>query len=1822
MLCDGKTGRSATVIFRRCHTLAITLQLPQPHRIDSAVVYLHRHNSNYNVREVRLEALKGGLWLPLDSKPGFWGPYDPARADFQIKLEGRGMLATTLRLIFITSGILSISEIQLFGAPAQPPAPSKPAPAPAALSVRQADADGDGKLDAILENRFVRLVISPAAGGVVRSFICHGTGAEMACAQDPNFGLLREQLWKPRYFFADIPASIQTGRSADEAWVETRITGAGGIMAFTHTRKRIIFRRGLPVVQVDWEIRNDPSSMTPYEYGPWMHNWVGTPGAVSHYFVPTVEGVQEFTLVPGKLPRQANIWYWQPARGWMAIVSEGPSGSAPTGVAFVAPYENLACFYHWAGISSPAATAEWRHGLVTLQPGQSFKATYLIVPFFGLPRVDGVVAAPGQRPWAVVIAIEAKRSGTAAAEVTVRAFNAGAPADLLCEASAREYPRGAEKLLARRRLGPPWPGGRAAGSPPRGVSLIYSGTLQASAPLLVTCRILQAGRLLGAAERLINFAGARVAYRLQPLKPRRVRLESEAAQPLPRHDLQPSVATPHVAWGRPFDRGPLKVLVLCDDQNAREVIELAQRLDVQFRYVKFRTTRQKEWIWQGDRSIPSLEAAQKRLLDELSRPIDVIVLAGFDWQVHFTPQIRAKLAQKVRAGTGLIAIEPCNVPADDPLAPALGISDKDRPLGRLWRWRKTSSHYIVRGLFWPWDAPAFAELLPPTRRMGYARPPKGQVIAAFDDNFPLFVVSRFGNGRVVAATYDVLTHTMSYRGFSALTPIVSYRGRPLTDELVKFTWPYWEHWWVLLTRAIVWAAGREPAAQIAHLSCSIDERGHVVARARVDGKSPAPLELVLQLADRYGAPVTGGREQPQLRWLAAGPWTAEQFRSAGREAFNLLNYACRAVPVEAGREVQVDLGPARAGWNFVRAVLRRRDTGAHVDWALAAARFDNPQLCVQSLAVPRGQDPMTDCELLIQPGQPWARIFRPRRPLELEVALAGRAGSGTWKLKVELADCHNRVLYRAELPVGASAKQVRVRAAPPELRNMGLEWRVWLVRQAPGGEQVVDFARRRFIALPPRVWKRFTFTSWSVNFLTRCLWLQPFLLPIAEELGIDVGMTSSTELLSGKAYWSKWHNIRHSYIGLLDYPGRGVPSFRDKRFSEKAAKYAQTRDKKFLVREPCLNDPQYRQKLAEALVERIKEAGRLGFSYDYCMGDEMSLTHYTRYFDYCFSPHCLARFREWLKRRYRSLDELNRTWQTDFSSWDEVVPLTLDEARKRRNAAAWGEFRTFMNDTLADFYAFVQRTIRSVDPQAKCGLSGTQAPKPGNGMDWWKLSSAFSYYHSYNTGWSNEMRRSFARETGVMQSPYYAGYWQSGRGLEYNMFWCLLHDTKGISCWTTPLLIYPDFTLTEAGQDTRKLIHELRSGLWDFVRAGERLGDGIAIHYSQASINAALLMDHDRHIEQVREAWVRLLEDLGLQYDFVSYEQIEKGELLRKPRRYRVLILPESIAISPREVEQIRRFVRAGGTVIADGWCALADHRCRFLGRPALDDMFGISRGREQKPASTMTLGAKLAGQPLTLRLRPAETNIAAATARAFGGTGGVPVLLRASVGRGQAWYLNIDLSSWPLDRTSRSPNEASVRRAIAAVLASAGVRPAVTISAKSGRPPHVEVVRYRIGRCTILGLLRDKSDRQDDVVTASWGTKLHVYDLRAHTYLGRRSSLSLPMSPGECRLLLLSPSRLPAPSVKLAARRISRGQAVRLQVAAAGRGPCPLPVRLTVIGPDGRELSDYSRNLLVGSRPISVAFTTALNDPTGRWRIVARCLASGRAAAAELEVH
>ena len=198
--------------------------------------------------------------------------------------------------------------------------------------------------------------------------------------------------------------------------------------------------------------------------------------------------------------------------------------------------------------------------------------------------------------------------------------------------------------------------------------------------------------------------------------------------------------------------------------------------------------------------------------------------------------------------------------------------------------------------------------------------------------------------------------------------------------------------------------------------------------------------------------------------------------------------------------------------------------------------------------------------------------------------------------------------------------------------------------------------------------------------------------------------------------------------------------------------YTATRDKKRLVRNPCFDDPAFWEALTGRLeAEAERNAHRQPLLYD--LRDEPSIGAYTNPMDYCFCPHTLRAFREWLRKRYGSLAALNTEWGTTFANWNDVVPFTTYEikdreradlaARRPENFAPWADHREYMDWSFARALDRMRSIIREHDQQTPVGIEGVQMPSAWGGYDLWRLSQVVDWVEPYDLNNSRAILASF-----------------------------------------------------------------------------------------------------------------------------------------------------------------------------------------------------------------------------------------------------------------------------------------------------------------------------------------------------------------------------------------------------------------------------------------------------------------------------------------------
>ncbi|MUG45174.1 beta-galactosidase [Paenibacillus woosongensis] len=160
------------------------------------------------------------------------------------------------------------------------------------------------------------------------------------------------------------------------------------------------------------------------------------------------------------------------------------------------------------------------------------------------------------------------------------------------------------------------------------------------------------------------------------------------------------------------------------------------------------------------------------------------------------------------------------------------------------------------------------------------------------------------------------------------------------------------------------------------------------------------------------------------------------------------------------------------------------------------------------------------------------------------------------------------------------------------------------------------------------------------------------------------------------------------------------PAWMAKKYPDVTRVDVQGRKRKFGGRHnSCPNSPTYRKysaRIAGKLAERYKDHPAL------------LIWHVSNeYGGYCYCDNCAKAFRVWLKKRYGTIENVNKAWNTrfwghTFYEWDEIVqPSELSEEWNGNRTNFQGislDYRRFMSDSLLECYKLEHDEIRQHTP--------------------------------------------------------------------------------------------------------------------------------------------------------------------------------------------------------------------------------------------------------------------------------------------------------------------------------------------------------------------------------------------------------------------------------------------------------------------------------------------------------------------------------------------
>lgn len=534
----------------------------------------------------------------------------------------------------------------------------------------------------------------------------------------------------------------------------------------------------------------------------------------------------------------------------------------------------------------------------------------------------------------------------------------------------------------------------------------------------------------------------------------------------------------------------------------------------------------------------------------------------------------------------------------------------------------------------------------------------------------------------------------------------------------------------------------------------------------------------------------------------------------------------------------------------------------------------------------------------------------------------------------------------------------------------------------------------------------------------------------------------------------------------------------------------------------CVDDRAVKGQMVEFYEALSKDANRFPALYGWDVWSEPHVINwaeisYLKDPEFCYCKYSQARFREWLKAKYKTLAALNKAWYRQFTSWDQVTPPRFSTILSYADYLDW---RAFIDDKLAEDLHTRVVAIRSADPSHPI-TSHADAPgifvSPTDGYgnpDDWKMSQAADFfgtsiYPNMTHMWPDWLLASgldFIRSAGLSYSKgFWIGELQAGQGVsgmriaqpvtaENETFWLwqvIAHGAREVAVYAWyPMssgyesggygLVNLDGSITgraKAAGDVAKVVEQNALG----INLAKPAKAHVAILYDRLSYMVGGTepttsklgnAERDSLVGVYRAFWQK-----QIPVDFVNAPTLTEADL----RPYKIVFLPYPVMLSKHVADAVKQFVANGGMVVAEARLAWNDARgyaSPVIPGFGLDRVFGAREASihpEDAPHLNLNSSANLFG------LKSGDSIAGAAfaeTLKPYPGAvvlahfaDGQPAIVENSYGRGKAILAGSFLGL--AYQRSQDPATGELFRSLAKM---AGVAPEVRVSGA----PNIEVRR------------------------------------------------------------------------------------------------------------------------------------------------------------------
>ncbi|MGG5373353.1 beta-galactosidase [Enterococcus sp. AZ196] len=421
---------------------------------------------------------------------------------------------------------------------------------------------------------------------------------------------------------------------------------------------------------------------------------------------------------------------------------------------------------------------------------------------------------------------------------------------------------------------------------------------------------------------------------------------------------------------------------------------------------------------------------------------------------------------------------------------------------------------------------------------------------------------------------------------------------------------------------------------------------------------------------------------------------------------------------------------------------------------------------------------------------------------------------------------------------------------------------------------------------------------------------------------------------------------KHKNYIVLATSTAALPAWMFKKYPEVGRTDFEGRRHKFGQRHnACPNSLVY-QKYAKRLAGKLAER--------YGRNPNIAYWHVNNeYGGECFCENCEAAFRVWLKKKYKTIEALNKAWNLEFwghtvYEWDEVVlPNALSEGISYEKTAFAGisiDYRRFNSDSMLENFKMERDAIRKYDlvTPITTNLMGTYRY-----LDYFKWAKemdivSWDNYPAYNTPWSlTAMRHDLMR--GLKQAPFMLmeqtpsqQNWQPYNSLKKpgqmraQSYQTIAHGSNTIQYFQLRRSIggcekFHGAVIAHSGSAETRVFKEVKALGKEIEKIGEK------ILATQNKSEVALIFDWDnywaleytsgpnkdlKYIDQVHQVY-QYFYNQNISVDFVSTEDELSG--------YKLVAAPVLYMVTEGLKQRLEAYVKDGGTLVTGFMSGIVD---------------------------------------------------------------------------------------------------------------------------------------------------------------------------------------------------------------------------------------------------------------------------------------------------------